>query len=436
MIGLRGRPHLGAGAGATGAAALEQALAVPATRRSPAPAAVGLVLAVAIVVLFGLGTPWDEVSVFGLNAGLRSAWQLPDLVVPSALGIYLAALLAGAVGAAYLRWPRLKGGTTVALSVTALVVAFLIWAVQGQSLNLVGMLRSTLLRATPITLGALSGVLCERAGVINIAIEGMMLTSALTAVVTASVTGSLMVGMVVAVLTGALLALVHGVLSIRYRVDQIVSGTVINIFATGLTSYLSARFLERFAHLNRSGTLPVVAIPGLADIPIIGPALFEQSVIVYVMLALVIAVHVLLFKSRFGLRMRAVGEHPRAADTLGIDVWRVRYLSVLLGGMVAGIGGAYFTIGSVGRFDEVMTGGRGFIGLAAMIFGNWTPGGAFASSLIFGFADSLQIRMQILQTPIPSEFLLMAPYVATIVALSGVVGRVTPPAADGQPYEK
>ena len=436
MIGLRGRPHLGAGAGATGAAALEQTLAVPATRRSPAPAVVGLVLAVAIVVLFGLGTPWDEVSVFGLNAGLRSAWQLPDLVVPSALGIYLAALLAGAVGAAYLRWPRLKGGTTVALSVTALVVAFLIWAVQGQSLNLVGMLRSTLLRATPITLGALSGVLCERAGVINIAIEGMMLTSALTAVVTASVTGSLMVGMVVAVLTGALLALVHGVLSIRYRVDQIVSGTVINIFATGLTSYLSARFLERFAYLNRSGTLPVVAIPGLADIPIIGPALFEQSVIVYVMLVLVIAVHLLLFKSRFGLRMRAVGEHPRAADTLGIDVWRVRYLSVLLGGMVAGIGGAYFTIGSVGRFDEVMTGGRGFIGLAAMIFGNWTPGGAFASSLIFGFADSLQIRMQILQTPIPSEFLLMAPYVATIVALSGVVGRVTPPAADGQPYEK
>ncbi|HEY8498583.1 MAG TPA: ABC transporter permease [Limnochordales bacterium] len=425
-----------AAAAPAGSGVLAAALSAPIVRRSATPAVVAALVAVAIAAIFGPGTPWGEVSVFGLNAGARARWLLPDLVIPSAPAIYGCAVLSAAIGVAYLAWPGFKGGTAVALAVATLVAAFLVWAVQGQSLNLVGMLRSTLLRATPIALGALSGVLCERSGVINIAIEGMMLTAALTAVVASSATGSLLVGMVVAVATGALLALVHGVLSIRYRVDQIVSGTVINIFATGLTSYLSARFLERFAHLNRSGTLPVVRIPGLADIPILGPALFEQSLIVYIMLALVVAIHLLLFKSRFGLRMRAVGEHPRAADTLGIDVWRTRYLSVLLGGMVAGIGGAYFTIGSVGRFDEVMTGGRGFIGLAAMIFGNWTPGGAFASSLIFGFADSLQIRMQILQTPIPSEFLLMAPYVATMVALSGVVGRVVPPAADGQPYVK
>lgn len=435
MVGLRRRPQ--DAAGAARAAVVAEGLPDAVVRRSPGPAVIGLGLAVAIVLLLGIETPWGEVSVFGLNPGGHlPAILLPDLVVPSAAGIYAMALLAAAAGVGYLAWPRLKAGTAVGISVGALVAAFLIWAVQGQSLNLVGMLRSTLLRATPIALGALSGVLCERSGVINIAIEGMMLTAALTAVVAASATGNLYLGLLVAIATGALLALVHAVLSIKYRVDQIVSGTVINIFATGLTSFIGARFLEKYAYLNNSGTLPVIAIPGLAEIPIIGPVLFEQSLIVYLTLLLVIGIHVLLFKTRFGLRVRAVGEHPRAADTLGIDVLRTRYVSVLLGGMVAGIGGAYFTIGSVGRFDELMTAGRGFIGLAAMIFGNWTPGGALASSLVFGFADSLQIRMQILQTPIPSEFLLMAPYLATIVALSGVVGRVTPPAADGQPYEK
>lgn len=431
---MRLRAHPAEALGAEVAARSPAAL----VRRGLAPAAWSAALGLAILLLFLPGTPSGVDAVFGLNpGGFTRTVELPDLVVPARPGLWAMAALAGAAAGAYLalgRW--VSGGLAVGVSVAALAFAFLIWATQGQSLNLLGMLKSSLLRAVPIALGGLSGVLCERSGVINIAIEGMMLTSALSAVVAASVTGSLYVGLLAALVTGALLALVHGALSVGYRVDQIVSGTVINIFAVGMTSYISARFLERHLWLNNSGTFPLWSVPVLSRIPIVGPILFENTLIVFLTLALVPAVHVLLFYTRFGLRTRAVGEHPRAADTLGINVWRTRYLSVVLGGLVAAVGGAYFTIGSVGRFDEVMTAGRGFIGLAAMIFGRWTPFGAFAASLVFGFADSLQTKLQILMVPIPSEFLLMAPYVATIVAVSGVVGHLTPPAADGQPYEK
>jgi ABC-type uncharacterized transport system permease subunit len=201
----------------------------------------------------------------------------------------------------------------------------------------------------------------------------------------------------------------------------------------GLTSYLQRAILNLYPELNRPRpAITAVPIPGLWRIPVIGPLLFNQSPIIYTLFVLLAAMHVLMYYTRWGLRTRAVGEHPRAAGTLGINVYLVRYVNVILGGMIAGIVGAYFTIGSVGRFDEIMTAGKGFIGLAAMIFGNWNPFGAFASSLIFGFADSLQI----LRVPIPSEFLLMAPYLVTMIVLAGVVGWAIPPAADGQPYEK
>jgi simple sugar transport system permease protein len=188
--------------------------------------------------------------------------------------------------------------------------------------------------------------------------------------------------------------------------------------------------------LNSSGTFPALAIPGLSKIPFLGPIFFDNNLIVYLTIVLVALLHILLFYTAWGLRTRAVGEHPKAADTLGVNVYLIRYVNVILGGMIAGVGGAYFTIGSVGRFDEIMTAGKGFIGLAAMIFGKWTPIGAYTSSLIFGFADSLQVKLQILRVPIPSEFLLMAPYIVTMIVLTGVVGRAIPPAADGQPYEK
>ncbi len=299
------------------------------------------------------------------------------------------------------------------------------------------MLSSSLVRATPIALAALCGVISERAGVVNIGIEGMMLLAAQTSVVTASLTDNLYIGLVVAILTGMLLAAIHAYLAIHFKVDQIVSGVAINIFATGATSYISSRFLERNTDLlNNSGTFRAIPIPFLSKIPVIGPIFFENNIIVYLMMLLVVFLHFLLFYTPWGLRTRAVGEHPKAADTLGVNVFKMRYVNVIFGGAIAGIGGAYFSIGSVGRFDEVMTAGKGFIGLAAMIFGKWTPIGSFLASLLFGFADSLQIKLQILRVPIPSQFLLMAPYIVTMIVLAGVVGRATAPAADGLPYEK
>jgi ABC-type uncharacterized transport system permease subunit len=231
---------------------------------------------------------------------------------------------------------------------------------------------------------------------------------------------------------GALLA----VLAIRYKVNQIIAGTAINILATGLTSYFSSRYLQSIPELNRPSTFVQFPLPVLSRIPLLGPVLFTNTVPVYLMLILVGAIHVMLFYTRWGLRTRAVGEHPKAADTLGVNVFKTRYINVILGGMVAGLGGAYLVLSSVARFDENMTAGRGFIGLAAMIFGKWNPIGAFAASLIFGFADSLRTNLAILRVPIPSQFLLMAPYLVTMIVLAGVVGRAIPPAADGQPYEK
>ena len=237
-------------------------------------------------------------------------------------------------------------------------------------------------------------------------------------------------------LASAALAGVHAVLSIHYMVDQIISGTVINIFSAGITSFISAKFLQTFQQLNSPGTFKPFSLPILGDIPVIGPIFFAGNIFLFGMYILLIVIHVGLFYTRWGLRVRAVGEHPRAADTLGVNVFRTRYIAVILGGLVAGFGGAYFTLGSVGRFDELMTAGRGFIALAAMIFGKWMPFGAFGASLIFGFAESLQGKLSILKVPIPSQVLLMAPYIVTMIALAGVIGRAVAPAADGKPYTK
>ncbi len=397
-----------------------------------------LAIGLAIFLLFGRSLEPGVEAKFGLNPGYASqAIKIPDLVLPVQPTIYVLALLTLILGG----WQLVRGfrSTDAVLGVVAVffIVAFLTWAARGKSFNLVGMLASSLVRATPIALAALCGVISERCAVVNIGIEGIMLSSALTAVVAGTISGSLYVGLLVAMLTGAILAAVHAALSISFKVDQIVSGTAINIFAAGATSFISARFLEKnIDGLNNSGTFPIIPIPLLSKIPLLGPIFFENGLIVYLAIILAVIIHIVLFYTPWGLRTRAVGEHPRAADTLGVNVYLVRYVNVILSGMVAGIGGAYFTIGSVGRFDEIMTAGKGFIGLAAMIFGKWNPFGAFASSLIFGFADSLQIKLQILRVPIPSEFLLMAPYIVTMVVLAGVVGRAIPPAADGLPYEK
>jgi len=397
-----------------------------------------VVLGLLIFLFFLPGVSGDLQTQFGLNPGkVSDVIPLSPLVVPTQITILILGVTSLFLGGYQLT--RGFGRATEAVLgvvVLAFVVAFLTWAARGKSFNLTGIFQTTLRLATPITLGAFSGVLSERAGVVNIAIEGMMLSSAFMSTLVGSVTHSLYLGLLAGMMISIVMASLHAVLSIKYKVDQIISGVVINILATGLTSYLSSRFLEKYQGLNNPGTFQPIAIPLISRIPIIGPVLFENNLIVYLMFILMFVIHFMLFYTRWGLRTRAVGEHPKAADTLGVNVYLMRYVNVLLSGAVAGIGGAFFTLGSVGRFDEVMTSGKGYIGLAAMIFGKWSPFGAFGASLIFGFADSLQTKLQLLRVPIPSEFLLMAPYLATMIAVAGVIGKAIPPAADGIPYEK
>ncbi len=421
---------------ATRAAGVLTASGAAERRRARTVGIVFLAAAATMGAVFGLGVGAGLDSTFGLNVR-GTGVELPDLVVPSRLAATLLAVVCAGLGGVQLaRGFTRRLPAVAAVVAVCFVAAFLTWAAAGASFNLTGMLQSTLLRATPLTLGALAGVLCERAGVVNIALEGMMLTAAFTGALVASAAGDQVVGLVAAVAIGGVLGLVLALLSIRYRIDQIIGGTVINIFALGLTSFLSQKVFSTYQELNSPGVLRVVRIPVLADLPVIGPILFANNLFVYAMLVLVPLLTVALFRTRWGLRVRAVGEHPLAADTVGIDVLQVRYRTVVLGGMVAGLAGAFFTLGSVGRFDENMTAGRGFIALAALIFGRWHPVGALAAALVFGFAESLQSKLAILSTPIPSEFLLMAPYLVTLLVVAGVVGRSRAPAADGQPYVK
>jgi len=395
-----------------------------------------LVLAAGIWLLFGRATGGGVTTTFNLVPGGIDS-NLPDWKLPTLATLNVLAMISAFAGGAQLvRGFGRRTNLILAMIAGFFIFGFLTWAAAGRSLNLAGLLNTTLSKSVPITLGALSGVLCERAGVVNIAIEGMMLAAAMVASLVGSLSGSLWVGLLAGVLTGALLGLVHAVLSIKYMTDQIISGTVINIFAGGITAFVSAKFLQPIQSLNDPGIFKPFEIPLLGKIPILGPILFNNNLFVYAMFFFLIVLNVALFSTRWGLRLRSVGEHPKAADTLGINVFRTRYMAVLLGGMMAGFAGAYFTIGSVGRFDEFMTAGRGFIGLAAMIFGNWTPFGSFGAGLLFGFADSLAGKVAILGVQIPSEFLLMAPYIATMIVLAGVVGRGQMPAADGQPYVK
>jgi simple sugar transport system permease protein len=318
-----------------------------------------------------------------------------------------------------------------------LTTSFLAWGAGGGSINVGGMLRVAIMRSVPIVLGAFSGILCERVGVTNIAIEGMMITGALVGSMFGSLFG-LWTGVIAAIISGGLTGSIHAMLSIKYKVNQIISGTIINIFTVGLTSYIVTKILQvaEWQYLNQSGFFPSYSIPLLSKIPFLGPIFFSHNMFVYAMYILVGILTFALFHTRWGLRLRAVGEHPKAADTLGINVFRTRYLVVILGGMMAGFAGSYFSLGSLGYFEQVMSAGRGFIGLAAMIFGKWTPVGSLGAGLLFGFAESLSTNLSILRFPIPAELLLMVPYILTMVILAGVVGRSQGPAATGVPYEK
>ncbi len=298
----------------------------------------------------------------------------------------------------------------------------------------VGLFAAALRMATPLIFASLGGIFSERAGIINIALEGMMLTGAFSGVFVSFSTGNPWLGVLAAVLVGGLLGLVHGIMTIKFAGDQIVSGTGINIFALGFTAYMSQVIWGSRGASDSVQGLGTVSIPILADIPIVGEVIGKQTPLVYIALIVVVASFVILFKTPFGLRIRAVGEHPGAADTTGINVYKTKYMCLIASGMLAGLGGAFLSLGHLSLFVNGMTGGRGFIALAAMILGGWNPFGALGASLLFGFADALQIRLQSVGA-LPSQIILTVPYILTIVVLAVFVRRRNPP-SDYKPYTK
>ncbi len=405
----------------------------------------GLAIVVAGLVCilgWGLGANPGDAD-FALRT-VRDTIALPDITVPAAA----TAIVLGVVIVALGTWHAVRGFArqrmrwVLTAVLLCFVVAFLCWAstgTPGNPLNLPGLLQNTILLATPLVLGALAGILCERTGVINVAIEGQFLAGAFAGALGASVSHSLGVGLVAALVAGGLMGALLAVFAIRFLVNQVVLGVVLNALALGITGFgFDALMAQDSATYNEPGFFSPIAIPLLSDIPVIGPVLFNVNIIVYLTYVLIVVIDVALFRTRWGLRTRAVGEHPRAADTVGIKVPRTRYRNVILGGVVAGLGGAFLTIGAIGGFTKDISSGKGFIALAAVIFGKWSPRGAIGAALLFGFADALQSLLSVAGTPvpIPSNFLLMLPYLATLFAVAGLVGRVSAPAADGQPYTK
>jgi simple sugar transport system permease protein len=404
-------------------------------------------VAAATFIVFGL----VDILGFGMYAAHGDATfafaqdfakvTVPNLGLPAAATAYVCGALSLIIGLARVLRPAGPVARRVGIGVVlfAFVLALLCWAQAGQSIpfNIINLLQGTSEASIPLVLGALAGCLCERSGVINIAIEGQLLFGAFTGAVVASFFGALWLGLVLGSVAGGLLGAMLAVFAIRYMVDQVVLGVVLNVFAAGLTGFLYDRALVPYENsLNSPTTFLPVKIPLLGDIPILGPVFFDGTIFLYITYVLLAAVQIGLFSTRWGLRVRAVGEHPMAADTVGIRVLGTRYGAVIIGGLIAGVGGVYLTLGSAGNFSPNISSGMGYIALAALIFGRWTPFGALAAALLFGFTSQLGSVLSTTNVPIPSDILLMAPYVATIVAVAGLVGRVRAPAADGKPYVK
>jgi general nucleoside transport system permease protein len=397
-----------------------------------------------IFVALGVGARNGEAAFQVSQAFDR--WHVADLRFPGGA----LAMIMGVIVALLGGWQLARGFTksqmrwVLTATILLFVLAFLCWAGTGNPANpisLTGLVQQSFVSAIPLILGALTGIVCERSGVINIAIEGQMLVGAFAGAMFASSAGSLGIGIVAAMIGGALIAVLLAVFAIRYLVNQVVLGVVLNTFALGLTNLGYHSIMAgpvNAEKYNAGATLSPIKIPLLGDLPIVGQAFFNVNIIVYITYGLIVVVDVGLFRTRWGLRTRAVGEHPKAADTVGIKVNRVRYRNVILAGLIAGLAGAALTIGGSGQFNSNISSGKGFIALAAVIFGRWSPRGAIAAALLFGFTDQLQITLGIVGTPvqIPSAFLSMAPYIATVIAVAGLVGRVQAPAADGQPYAK
>ena len=401
------------------------------------------IISMAVLAIFGLtvfallpevGKPVTYSFVLGDEWVLMKEWIVDSK--SAALGFAVSAIVAVLIAAVQFKM-RKTVRLASALFAISFLMSFLSWAAAGKFIPFTGLLQGGLLLSVPLIFGAMAGVLSERSGVINIAIEGQLLAGAFASGVLASLFHSNWIGLLFAPIAGALISLLLATFAIKYGIDQVVLGFVLNVLVIGLTNFLYKKLLIPYqADWNSAVAFTPIEIPLLSKIPLIGPIFFAQSIIVYLMYIVVTVIHITLFKSRWGLRTRAVGEHPTAAESVGIDVNKIRFKNVIIAGAVAGLGGAFFTLGAVGSFSKEMTAGKGFIALAALIFGRWSPLGAVAAALIFGFADNLQGLLTITGTPIPSEFMLMAPYVATIIAVSGFVGKVRAPAADGVAYKR
>ncbi len=424
-------------------------VSTPAKHSQPAPVASEIILPISwrdpvVTAIMALATVIMAIIVKGESnisfAGASGWFKAGTMTINAPLSIWILAVIA--VGFSVVTFKlaidrKTVPGWFVVIVGVAFVVAFLILAVAGRpsaNLPVVSLFAGGLMFATPLVFGALAGVINERAGVINIAIEGQLLFGAFAGALTASIFGSSWFGLIGAPIAGALLSVLLALFTINYRANHIVVGVVLNMLALGLTSFLFSTLLSDSSQLNKPMKLPVLPIPILKDIPIIGPVLFNQTILVYLMYAAVIILQFMLFNSRWGLRLRAVGEKPRAADTVGIRVNAIRWHNVLLGGAVAGLGGAFFTVGQGLAFSKDMAAGNGFIALAAMILGRWNPVGALTAALLFGFATNLGAVMQAVGAPVPAEYLLMIPYIVTILAVAGFVGAVRPPASEGIPY--
>ena len=412
------------------------------------------VIALALILLgifiFSQATALDGELVTTLTFESTAMGEAPavgDIPVPTAaylLVIGLLFILSGGLNLAELeelRWRRLSLALLLLCGIL-FIPTIIIAAAAGNETNMTTIVAESLRLATPLAIGAFAGIWCERAGVVNIAIEGMMLFAAcfgFTTLFFLRGTGlpletAQLLAVIIALLAGGLIALLHGWLSITFRTDQIVSGTVINILAVGVTSFVRREYL--LSTEAGAAKLGNVAIPILSDLPVIGEAIFTNQPIFFMMFVMLALTHIVMFYTRWGLRTRAVGEHPHAADTLGINVNRTRWINVFISGMIAGLAGAWFSLEATGSFNDGMTRGAGFIALAAMIFGKWTPIGAFGAALLFGFSDSLGIRLQMVGVGFPVQFLQMVPYAVTLVVLAGFIGRASPPKAVGQPYVK
>ncbi len=390
--------------------------------------------------------PGEDVT---LAIGLGDAAPEFPLDPPNAvLGIAVVYLLAAAVALAERwtgRYAAVLLGIAAALFAPLLLLCAMALSDRGQA-NLLPLVTESLRLGTPIALGALAGLWCERSGVVNIGIEGMMLAGAGIGFMVYAVGGGgqggpwLYLAVVAAAVVGGVMAAVHAGLSVTFRTDQIVSGVAINLLAIGITSFVRRQVILP-SGVRSATTLPSIDLPGLSSIPVVGEQLFSGKPIFLSMFVIFAVTQLTLFRSAWGLRVRSVGENPHAAETLGVDVVRTRYQAVIVGGVIAGIAGAWFSLETTGSFDNLMTNGRGFIALAALIFGKWRPWSAFGGAMLFGFSEALGSRIQLLQVevggfPVPSQFLQTLPFVVTIVVLAGAIGRAIPPAAVGVPYQR